>query len=365
MAPNSRQLQFQKSIKNRNRSKAQNNSMSIYINHVLITIAAVIITFITQCNQPPSESQTLILDSTNTPPVVEVTPKRKPINKTKPKPIPAGLDTTGLYTVANSAQLRIAKLHRFYSTRENDYYLNLSLQSESLWQSLDSLRALSDSIIFEDDEIRRTFIPLDIAETFVDLTKSDTFQLFTMDHRPVGTGHLHHIEYYEDLIESQFVAILKINDQAKDENLYGICGAPYFLKDFAVIETFDEATVNSVNVIAGDSLTTSWAKDDVILKPDGDIFGFRSFRNEGHEKSVLIKTEQETGVISKLLEISNDYSILEIIPMPFTILDEPVFLLFLGVPETDIRWYGVASITENGYEIGGTLVKISMPVGTE
>jgi hypothetical protein len=104
-----------------------------------------------------------------------------------------------------------------------------------------------DSTIYDDGEgYFRKWIPLDKAREHFVLDGLDKLRLYNADHQLIGTASLLRVEYVEDMITSEYVAIYKFAHEHSDRY------APYyavsdhvgdaFQKDFSSKEINDPAT---------------------------------------------------------------------------------------------------------------------------
>lgn len=248
----------------------------------------------------------------------------------------------------NPPDLYIDRVYYFESTQEP--YVSLRFREGYNYDSVPRIKGLLDSIIMDDGEIRRIHVPPAIAERYFDLSLLDSIAIFTYSHVQVATGYLERVEYFEDLLESQFIAVFKSSNRIEQYKLYGINGAEDFYPGF------------ETEILSGDSLTDNikkefnihpkyeWGSSHVRIGPSNSVLSSYSYHSHNNEEvSYLI--ESSKAKMTTLMKVTGEFSIWELIPTSMMINNKPLLLLWLALPETDIMWYSPAVYTGTKYQM--------------
>ena len=250
-------------------------------------------------------------------------------------------DTTG-------NKVFIDRVHYFPLTGEA--YVWVDFNEHYDWKALDTLKYQADSVLMDDGEIRRTNFPIKKAEKYFDLTYLDGISIFNYAHEFQGKSRLKRIEYFEDVLGDQVIAILETPNKLKGDRFYGINGHVKLTQSIASKEIENANLLKSVKDLIGIKSHYDWRLNAIRVEPYGITYAFYSFAaQDGKEKSFLL--EKDNDSFSIVQEITNDYSIWEVCPMPIEVNQRPVLLLKVGVPETDLEWYSPAIFDGEKFDI--------------
>ena len=246
-------------------------------------------------------------------------------------------------------RILVDRIHLFET---GEPYVWVGLKEGFNWRAMDSLKKYADSVIFQDDfETKRTRYPWDKAHEYLDLELLDGITIFNYQHQNFGKSRLKRIEYHEDVLGDQFVGILEPTDQLVGNKFYGINEVDQFVNDLESRTVNDSEIKDSIKKHIGIDSKYQWELSSWMIYPYNLTYTFYSFvSNEEKEKSFLIETNSklENRVMS---EITNDYSIMELTPVPIQLNKRPLLLLWVGPPETDIEWFTPAVFNGVYYEI--------------
>ncbi len=254
---------------------------------------------------------------------------------------------------SEGATVFIDKVHQFET---GEIYVWVGLKEGYDWHALDTIKTYADSVVYQGDETKRTRFPLDEAQKYLNLDLLNGIIIFNYQHENLGKSRLKRVEFFEDVLGEQFVAVLEPAQKLQGELFYGINGINQFVDSFNS-EILNSPTIKDSikNHIKRASLY-DWSLQSVLVEPYQNIYTFYSFIADGDiEKSFLVETNSVYG--NRIMsEITNDYSIRNIIPVPVQINKKPILLLWVGPTETDIEWYTPAVFNGIKYEIINTRI---------
>lgn len=228
----------------------------------------------------------------------------------------------------------------------NELYTHLYFQESFDYSQYEKVLKLGDSLIYKDDEIKRTRIPMREATKYFDLSGLETIEIFDSNHNKINEGKLKRIELLEDLIESQFVAVFTLNDMNDGDQLYCVGNRNWiFTEDLsfspmlnevltqAIINRFDldKETIWNIQHYESRSMATTYS----VVSADTTAF-IIEVTDSSHK--VLYK--------SKTSESINDLVII-----PTTINGHPLLLAKCGMPETDMSWTSLLTYKGEQYEV--------------
>lgn len=216
---------------------------------------------------------------------------------------------------------------------ENEFYIDLYLKdSVEVNDDINEfLQGSTDSIIYQDDDIKRSLLPRSIAEEYFDLAHLEHLDLFDSLGTVIGSADLQQVEFYEDLIETRIIAVYRsaripkvsyvIGGDEGDDRIEGFSSRA--LKD----QSLDKAVTSKIESLSDPAtrLTMMHRK----LQPGGATYTFAS-----DNKSSYIFDH----TTSEVLYARADMMFLQVVPIHKWRNGRPVFLAVVGQPETDLLW---------------------------
>jgi hypothetical protein len=191
-----------------------------------------------------------------------------------------------------------------------------------------------DSTIYDDGEgYFRKWIPLDKAREHFVLDGLDKLRLYNADHQLIGTASLLRVEYVEDMITSEYVAIYKFAHEHSDRY------APYyavsdhagdaFQKDFSSQEINDPAL--NASIIENLKLDTAnlWVMNHYRTKPSEKIYSTVNFGNQ----AFIVETANDQSTIMETM--TDGYHFGLAFPVPIIVKGKPILLVTFHNPEGD------------------------------
>lgn len=208
------------------------------------------------------------------------------------------------------------------------------------------LQGSTDSVVYQDDDFKRSLLPKPIAEEYLDLVHLEYVNLYDSLGTQVDRADLQQIEFYEDLIETRIIAVYRsqnvrkvayvIGGDAAEDRVAGFSSRA--LKDPGLAKTVGEK-IPSLSDPAN-RLTMIHRR----MEPGGVIYSFASDR----QRSYIF--DHKT---SEILYARNDMTFLQIVPVHKERNGRPVFVAVVGQPETDLIW--TTLLVFDGREYNSTL----------
>lgn len=239
--------------------------------------------------------------------------------------------------IADSS-LYVGEIFMFRETGElyTSVYFLEELVSDEVF---DDLNTLADSLIYEDQEIRRRRIPISIARQYFSLWALDTLSVYKNGHR-VGDAKFVRVEYLDDVIESRFIAVFKPlgSFTVAEEPDYGISKGKHPYRTIPVTheEIKDEQlTKNLIEIFVPDTVRV-WDVSHTHIMPYHSIYSVISMQSR------LLLVETHEGQSRILKDLKEDFFISDLQPLHLESNGKPILLLTMGLNETDMMWHSVA-----------------------
>jgi hypothetical protein len=193
------------------------------------------------------------------------------------------------------------------------------------------LQGSTDSIIYQDDEIKRSLLPGSIAEEYFDMGGLQHVDLFDSLGNAIGSADLQQVEFYEDLIETRIIAVYRSDVASRVSYVIGGDDPTDRVDGFSsrLINDsgFDKAVFAKIESLADPA--TRLTMIHWKIEPDGNIYSFGS----DHQNSYIFDQKR-----SEVLYARADMTFLHVLPIHKQRKGRPVFLAAVGQPETDLMW---------------------------
>jgi hypothetical protein len=219
-----------------------------------------------------------------------------------------------------------------------EFYTSLSYKNPDYSDVFEKLQSKTDSLIFQDEERKRTRLPLSLGREFFALANMDSLELYDANQNHLAQAVLVRTELREDVIESEFVAVYRTTQSLKEPEavLYGVSsfnsGVFTEMKDQPYSDSiFSRKLVKAFDLFPDSVIDIQHIK----LLPSEDIYSVVVM-----DGKCLISGYQD-GKFILLKAINEEYYIYDLAPTGFSVNRKPVFLVELAVHETDAFWSGV------------------------
>jgi hypothetical protein len=248
--------------------------------------------------------------------------------------------------VSEDSSVYIGSIMSFAETSEfytPIYYMSDQNPYEYLEQQL-------DSVVYDHEEIKRSRLPLSIAQQYFNLTGLGRISVYDQAGNLITDATLQRIELLEGVLESEFVAVFKPMIPSWFSTDASYCVSSTLLPDF-------QGRFCSFQELTDDRLTSQllkqfeidsadvWTLNHQVLKPHNTTFSIIAT----DAKSLLIETSNNVSQI--IFETDADYSIMEVSPLHIEVNDKPMLLALMGVNETDMIWTSLLVYNSKKYEI--------------
>lgn len=267
-------------------------------------------------------------------------------NKSKPVRSDA---STGLEKEPAAPQTRIDYVKDFYFLDNNEVYVELYFKKDSTsYTYFHEVADLGDSVIYEDDENRRTRIPIETARRHFVLEGLQSIYIFNENHELLGQTGLKRVEYLNQNISPCFIAVYDLKKPLGKTKAYCIGNA---------IPDFD---ANQYVQFHDDGLTQQLAEQfsiDQKYTPE-ELKGLHYLDSKSSQQfSVINSTFSGVTIIQKANSFSIcyrselDINIPDLIILPIIKNKMPVILAEVIKPETDVEWTSLLVFDGTEYQL--------------
>jgi hypothetical protein len=291
------------------------------------------------CNSRPASNDEAI-STASTP--ISSPPSAKTVDASGIDPV----STEGNHLTPDSS-LYIGEISTFPETGElyTPLYYHEGVDTGNLYESLPEQ---TDSVIYDDGEIKRSRLPITLARSYLNLTGLDTVSVFEKGRLACKAG-LVRVEYFDDMIETQFIAVFKPLDSSSLPEQPDYCISlgrnPFESVDISYDYFEDEQLTKNLLATFGPGTQRVWHVSHTRVLPYKSIYSAISF------ESRLLLIETHNGQSRILQDLNNDLSVLAIIPIHLQSNGKPILLLRMVVNETDIMYTGLAIYSGKEYVI--------------
>lgn len=262
--------------------------------------------------------------------------------------------------IAPDSSLYIGEISTFRETGElyTPVYFHANLVTDGLF---DALQKQTDSVIYEDIEIRRSRVPESVARNYFNLSGLDTISVYE-DAQPAGNAQFVRVEYFQDVIEGKFIAVFKpLGGSALPQQPdYCISRGQHHYKTILVTSEVieDEQLTRMLLEKFVPGTERVWDVSHTRIMPYHSVYSAISMQSR------LLLVETHNGQSRILKDLEEDWFISEITPLHLESNGKPILLLWMGVNETDIMWHAAAIFSgeefvfADGNRVGGQYLEL-------
>ncbi|GEM_PF-2141266 len=247
----------------------------------------------------------------------------------------------------------------WYLQGTDEFYTTISFKPElNDSTSRSELIPQLDSVITKEYYLTRRGLSKELAEKYFNLQNYQQVVVFNQSHDKVTTCRLHHVEYYEDMIDGMFIAVFdheEMDDESKSELVfYGTSAqlSPKLVDKFKHEElTKNQLDKNIINFL-------QYNKDDLMKSKHLEIkkgnlkkvsiLSIEDLENFTYQSYML---EHNGNRVSILKQLKGDYVFWDLLPVPYLIHDKPVFIVEIIIPDSDYTGYMLAIYNGAEYEL--------------
>lgn len=246
----------------------------------------------------------------------------------------------------NDSLSYIGFIEHFYFQPEDEFYVGLYFkQNDIKFEEYEKVSRTGDSVLYADDENKRSRIPFEIANEYFDLTGLDLLSVFDNDGEFLTKAHLARIEFLDQNISPEFIAVFKPEKKGIiDKMSYGIGNLHSSIYPLHCT-TIDDSAL-AVDILHKLNLKYAY------------IFSSKQYKCEESKSNFTVINYNDTVILVQ--NLNNEYKCIYRSPEPEYIYDlkivpieknsEPIILVRCGQPDTDIEWNSLLVFDGNQYK---------------
>lgn len=249
-------------------------------------------------------------------------------------------DTEGEIAQESPARY-IDNLSKFYN--HEDYYIPLYYIGDYSEEVHKMLIESSSSVVFEDSETRRLRLDPEIVKKYLSVTQLEELIIFDSNQDIVDTISFKDYEFFDDMIETSFVATYQANLPEGEHIAISAAG-------------LDSSTLKKSPEIKADSAYLDFlvSRNTFLLK---DVHSYGYFVSGLDTLSYLSTVDYEKARSQVYLlkngqvmdSLNEEYIITGMAPVPLATKREILYVSAAMIPETDIQWTTLTGVDMNSY----------------
>ena len=231
----------------------------------------------------------------------------------------------------NDSLSYIGFVESFYPN--NELYVEMYFKKDNIdFDEYDKISKRGDSIIYADDENRRTRIPSEIANKYFDLSGLEPLLIFDKNNKLIAKAHVNRIEYLDQNISPYFIGVFTTENPIKGKAEYCIGNFNTNLPDMI----YDNINDSLLTKLIADKFKITHVQARHYKTHNSDnVLSVINSENNSHVFEVI---DSEIKLLYKSHE--NEH-IQKIIFVPKTINNKPVLLTQCYMPDSDQEWDNV------------------------
>lgn len=242
------------------------------------------------------------------------------------------VEPDSIYTlIGNGNSAYIGFVERFYFNNK-DCYIKLYFKNDDINQEeIDQLVLKGDSVIYQDEDNTRIRVPFWLAKKNFVLSGLEPLYIYNHSHKLVATTHIKRIEFLDQNISPEFIAVFEAGNLKKEEQYY--CLGNRLIDDTPVKYQLFEDSVITEKIVK------------YINIDDTRPFECRHFKGAADNFITVLNSDTSTYIVEgntdnlQVLYFSGQAeNIGKIIFIPVFLNDKPLILAECFIPESDIFW---------------------------
>lgn len=232
------------------------------------------------------------------------------------------------------AMTYIGYVNKYYFQKTDEFYVELyfkNLNTDN--KKYEQIVGTQDSIIFQDDENRRSRIPNQIAKKEFDFTGLRTITLFDENHRRLTDAQFVRVEYLDQNISPVFTAVYIADKPDLTEKA-----------KYCVGNLTDKFILNAYTLFE-DTLLTKEISQKMGYRPEYTLAG-KHYRENDKQTSISIINIDDTAIIVEkennkyycLYKSNEPENIVDVVFVPIVRNGRSIILLNCMKPESDVEW---------------------------
>lgn len=225
----------------------------------------------------------------------------------------------------------IGFVNKFYFQKTDEFYIELYSKGHDF--DFEKISKLADSVIYKDDENKRSRIPLSIASKVFDFKGIKELTLYDKKNKELTKAHFIRVEFLEGNISSYFTAVYKTDKpKSLDNAVYCIGNLNENLTKANYTEYEDSMKtneiINSLNLTYKYNLESKHYQDN-ITKTTTSVINLDTIAQ------IIEKSNSDYNCIYKSTENEN---IFELFFVPIIRNSKPILLTKSWILDTDETW---------------------------
>lgn len=246
-------------------------------------------------------------------------------------------DSTDKYTY-------VGFVNKYYFQNSDEFFIELYSISNDL--NFEKISKQTDSVIYKDDENKRSRIPLSIASKEFDFRGIKELTLFDKNHNELTKAHFIRVEILDDAMSSYFTAVYKTDEPKLLNNaVYCIGNLSEKLTKTNYLEFEDSLMTNEIVNKLNLTYTYNLKSKHYIDKVKNITV---SVLNLDTTSQIIEKFSSDYNCIYKSTE--NEH-IFELLFVPISRNSKPILLTKSWIPDTDEQWNSLLVFNGAKYEL--------------
>ena len=238
----------------------------------------------------------------------------------------------------------IGLIYNFYYNCKDESYIGLySSKENNDLEDFNKLVETGDSTIYEDDENKRIRIPIEIAKKNFILTGLEPLYIYDLNHKLVKIAHIKRIEYLDQAITSQFIAVFDSKGLSKNESYYCV-GNKQLNNNIIQYRLYLDSYLTS-KIVTHIKIDETKPYECKHYKTKSDSTTFSILNSD----TLAYIIESSPNNISVLFKSSYNENIGKTIFLPTLVNKKPVILVECYLPDSDVFWETVFIYDGNRY----------------
>ncbi len=247
----------------------------------------------------------------------------------------------------------------WYIQNTNEFYTTVEFKdSVDILSAREELLLNADSTITKEYFLTRKEISDSVASKYFDLSIYKDITVFNQSHEKVSLTHFERVEYYEDMIDGMFIAVLRpeqLAEEYKNELVFYGIGKGLEPK---LIEKFNHEEITKKSLDKNIQQYIKYNKDGLLKSKHVElkespvnkvsILSIEDLENFTFASYLL---EHEGATIRTLKALNEDYVFWDLLPIPYLIKNKPVFIVEIIIPESDFTGYRLAIFNGDEYQL--------------
>jgi hypothetical protein len=236
---------------------------------------------------------------------------------------------------------------KFDSDKTNEIYVELYFKKNlSVDEVLyDKITKSGDSLIYEDEMIRRTRIPLNIAAKYFDFSGLEPLSVYDAENNFLSKAHFKRVEFLNQPIAPGFIAVFETEKHIDADIQYCIGNLNDKLTP-AIYKSYEDSVLTN-SIVQKFEIKHLYPIEGTHYKKDDSDYTLTVI-NSDTTSCFVEKTDNDIAVIYSSTQMEH---INKIVFIPIIINKKPIILVESFLPESDMSWNSLFIFDGKQYQI--------------